>query len=104
VHSSLQFNAVEANMPEEKTPVGARVRVMDLEQNDLGLGTYNGDVAFDQDENEIPVPSNPGPFDSNPKITLDSGRVIYGFQCWWVPTNDKLEAALAEKEIGKTIN
>jgi hypothetical protein len=84
--------------------IGTRVRVMDIDKNDLGLGTYEGEVALDDNDNEIPIPYDAGPFDSNPKIRLDSGRVIYGFDCWWTPTDDQMETDLATIEsFGQTV-
>ncbi len=28
--------------------------------------------------------------DGNVKITLDNGTVLYGYECWWKPTDDPL--------------
>lgn len=52
--------------------VGA-IQKMDEETVHLfGYGVYDGDLE---------VPDNPGWF--NPRITLDSGKIVWGYQCWW---------------------
>lgn len=49
---------------------GARVRVFAADmKTDLGPGTYVGNVATE--------------LGLTPRIVLDSGKEIYGFQCWW---------------------
>jgi len=84
--------------------IGARVRVLDTDQNNLGLGTYQGEVAFDEDDNEIPVTPEMDELYRNPKILLDTGKVIYGFECWWTETDNEMEKGLAEIEkIGQPI-
>ena len=96
---------------------GTRVRVADAQGKDLGLGTYLGEIDIsdikdrwdegDDKENgstdEIEVIEDPGEeallrlcneldevslVSRTPKIVLDSGNVIYGFECWWVPEGD----------------
>lgn len=51
------------------------------------------------DENGVPDPINE-PTYTNPKITLDDGTIIWGYECWWkpIPTEigEKREAALHE--------
>jgi hypothetical protein len=61
--------------------VGARVGAMlgarDKTVRFLGYGVYQGD--------EVP-PENIGGFNMgfpNPKIVLDSGKVVWGCECWW---------------------
>lgn len=34
----------------------------------------------------------------NPTIKLDSGGVVYGFECWWC-TEDKKEKLIAGREL-----
>lgn len=48
-----------------------------------GYGTYDGD--------HVP-PDGAGFFPGmpNPRITLDDGSVVWGFQCWWGP-EDKIK-------------
>ena len=42
----------------------------------LGYGTYEGEQVPDKEAlKRLVVP--------NPKITLDDGRVVWGFECWW---------------------
>ena len=47
--------------------------------NIYGAGTYVGDVD---------LPEYAGGFNfgqSNPKIELDNGKVVFGCECWWGP-------------------
>ena len=88
--------------------IGTRVQVLSANgKQDLGFGTYMGRVLI----SEVPDDSSPSaelvvdePVEvtdeekaevaamverltvdgaTTPKITLESGDVIYGFQCWW---------------------
>ncbi len=87
----------------EETKIGARVRVLDVHHNSLGLGRYQGLVDFDEDNNEIPYVPGEDAF-GHPKILLDTGRIIYGFECWWSEVDDELEVSLAEIEkIGQQL-
>lgn len=57
--------------------IGALVSAGDGVVRLLGYGTYDGD--------EIP-PADIGGFNigwPNPKLTLDSGEVVWGCECWW---------------------
>ena len=63
------------------TRKGARVRVMSVDKDDLGLGTYQGDVTVEivwKDGESFSLPT--------PEILLDSGRTIHGYECWWTET------------------
>jgi hypothetical protein len=80
----------------DKVAIGTRVRVMDTNRRDLGLGTYQGEVAFDDDDNEVSVAPNADDLCRNPKILLDTGKIIYGFECWWSETDNEMEK-LVEK-------
>lgn len=50
--------------------------------NIFGFGTYTGD--------ELP-PTGCGVTHPCPRIQLDSGEVVWGFQCWWGPCRDEKE-------------
>lgn len=44
-----------------------------------GFGVYQGDEAppiSDQDSSE--------PVEKNPKILLDNGETVWGYECWWL--------------------
>lgn len=44
----------------------------------LGYGVYRGrDIPPDEMMQELGI--------DNPKIQLDDGRVVWGYQCWWGP-------------------
>lgn len=64
-------------MPESTPSEGGerRVRVLDVDGADMGLGTYEGDELVDiwLDGTRM----------TSPRIKLDSGDVIYGYDCWW---------------------
>lgn len=104
------MSATEAVGTEPK--IGSRVHVMSADgSKDLGLGTYMGavpmkDVLEDQTPSAVPVPEPVEMTDeeraevgamveqltedgaTTPKIVLDSGETIYGFQCWWSEIDD----------------
>jgi hypothetical protein len=80
------------------TEVGARVGAIlgaDRRTNIvefLGYGVYNGDQP-------CPAINN---FD-NPQITLDSGEVTWGCECWWGP-EDQIKTKLENySKMGYTI-
>lgn len=68
--------------------IGARVGAILGTDEDvvqfLGYGVYEGDEV--PDENAVGM----GPIvrqlqRPNPKIRLDSGKVVWGCECWWYP-------------------
>jgi hypothetical protein len=83
-----------------KVKVGERVGV--ISHNDdttmyvFGFGVYEGDF----------VPENAGGMGktlqqvgaTNPKITLDSGKIVWGCECWWGP-----EVIVKERLEGYTV-
>lgn len=89
------------------TPIGSRVGAILGADEDvvkfLGYGVYEGDEV--PDENAVGF----GPIlremkRPNPKIKLDSGKVVWGCECWWGPeeaTKKKLEryANVVETDI-----
>jgi hypothetical protein len=59
------------------TRIGAILGANDKVVNFLGYGTYDGD--------HVP-PGEVGGFNigmPNPKLVLDSGKVVWGCECWW---------------------
>lgn len=52
----------------------------------LGYGVYEGNEVPPKDVNEL-LNAVGCP---NPKITLDSGKVVWGCECWWGP-EDKVK-------------
>ena len=52
----------------------------------FGYGTYQGD--FEHPDLGFP----------NPKIMLDSGRAVWGCECWWGP-EEKVKAFIGDREI-----
>jgi len=95
-----------------KVKIGQRVRVVSADQSrDLGLGTYMGEAPMSE------IPDEPAPEcdaidhipmsaeqqevvgqlveeleagdETTPRIKLDSGETVYGFQCWWSTVDDE---------------
>ena len=54
--------------------IGAILSIKDGTVNLLGWGTYEG-------EEVPPIFSSVGI--KNPKLKLDSGHIVWGYQCWW---------------------
>jgi hypothetical protein len=64
----------------------------------FGYGTYEGD--------EVPPPGIrfmgvelSGLKQENPKIQLDSGKVVWGCECWWGPEEKVRKALEGAKEV-----
>lgn len=103
-------------MPLTKTPVGARVGALlsldAVTAKLLGYGVYDGDFEppfgpmqspLDEYQKVLAEGKANGsiPQDyvwTNPRITLDDGRVVWGCQCWWGP-----EDQIKKKVEGRTI-
>lgn len=70
--------------------IGALLSVDDEVVHFLGYGTYQGD----QLPPDFPLP--------NPKLELDDGSIVWGYQCWWGPEDavrSWLEAAGLRLEL-----
>ena len=104
------MSATEEARTEPK--IGSRVKVTSADgSRELGYGTYMGevlmkDVLEDLTPSSIPVPEPVEVTDeeraeagtmveqltengaTTPKIVLDSGETVYGFQCWWSVEDD----------------
>ncbi len=68
--------------------VGAVIGTENKEVRFLGFGVYEGDFKLPKKA----LGFNFG--QKNPKIKLDSGKVVYGCECWWCSEegmNDKLK-------------
>ncbi len=63
-----------------------------------GFGIYEGDfrppvdIRFDNDDMG-------GSGRTNPRILLDNGKVVWGFECWWSPENNIRELLKEADEI-----
>lgn len=91
-----------------RTPVGSRVGAFEsMTENEVrlfGYGVYDGDF-------EPPAgPRNPytqndmdalrelgAPF-TTPRITLDSGAVVWGLECWWGP-EEQVRAKIGNRAV-----
>lgn len=78
----------------------------------LGYGTYDGDFERPEDMGITPDEAREllvgedvvedidgealdlvvAAFNKNPRITLDSGDIVWGCECWWGPEHDLREA------------
>jgi hypothetical protein len=77
-------------MPEERK-VGIRVGAILKANKDvvhlLGYDVYDGDLTG-------------GPFKDvpNPRITLDSGEVVWGCECWW-GSEEKVKESIGTRTV-----
>jgi hypothetical protein len=81
-------------MMEAGARVGALLNATDTEINFLGFGVYEGDFALDDTAVGWMVPALKASGRTNPRIRLDSGKVVWGCECWWGP-EEKVAAMLA---------
>ena len=78
-------------MANQGSRVGAILSANDEVVNLLGYGVYSGDeIPPDGFLNEAGA--------TNPKITLDNGDVVWGYQCWWGP-EDEVKNSIAGRKI-----
>lgn len=57
----------------------------------FGYGVYEGNHIPEEGWlHEANIP--------NPKIVLDDGRSVYGYQCWWGP-EDSVKRQIGDREI-----
>lgn len=84
-------------------PVGSRVGAIlsaSLEDKTfkfLGYGVYEGDFVPHQGAAGWMTSAIRGWGHTNPRIKLDSGKVVYGCQCWWGP-EEQVQKMIAEYE------
>ena len=55
----------------------------------FGYGEYVGDEIPPEDTSYITWP--------NPKIVLDNGEVVWGFQCWW-GSEERIKEIIAKND------
>lgn len=55
----------------------------------FGWGTYEGD--------KVPPTGSPIQY-PNPCIKLDSGKQVYGFECWWGP-EEKIAKMIGGRQV-----
>lgn len=85
-------------MTEKGVRVGAILRADPEVVEFFGYGVYKGD--------EIPPEGTPGVFGidahelgiTNPKIELDSGKVVWGCMCWFAP-EDQTKKMIGDRKI-----
>ena len=70
--------------------VGAIRDANSEEVNIFGYGVYDGDKNH-------PLLGFP-----NPHITLDSGCIVWGCECWWGP-EEKIKASIGERKVNIVI-
>lgn len=81
-----------------KTEVGSRVGAIVSIKNGVALSLGNGVYSGDEVPPSTPEMAHLRMFADNnipnPKITLDSGGVVWGCECWWGPV-DQMDKRLA---------
>ena len=88
-------NLIKLNM---RVEIGSRVGAIqsaDSEKVDFyGYGVYEGEEIPSKEENEflnkLSIP--------NPKIKLDSGKFVWGYECWWGP-EDRVKEMIGERTV-----
>ena len=65
---------------------GAILRADSEEVHLLGYGVYDGDIK------------HPELGFRNPRITLDNGSVVWGFECWWGPEG-KVKKSIGDRKV-----
>lgn len=97
-----------------RTPVGSRVGAILSASADevhlLGYGVYDGDQEapfgpmgspleeYREAVREMYGADHPVPPYTNPRITLDDGRVVWGCQCWWGP-EEQIRAKIGNRKV-----
>ena len=82
--------------------IGALLSVSETEVKVLGFGIYAGEEVPTRAVGMLAEILRTTKF-PNPKLVLDSGKVVYGCECWWGP-QDTVKARIAEREArGDTI-
>jgi len=105
---------------EPGTRVGAMLSSNKEQVNLLGYGVYEGDhirpdvppfeeavkdpeikemlerASTDIERQKLMYESNP--FYKNPRIKLDNGTIVWGFQCWWGP-EDKIKDMITGRKV-----
>lgn len=75
------------------TPIGARVgAIRDSDNKNVNLFGYGVFVGYEE------PPEYKTVFGPNPKIQLDSGDVVWGYQCWWGP-EDKIREHIGDRHV-----
>ena len=68
--------------------VGAILSANDKEVKLCGYGIYEGDIT-----SPLGFP--------NPKIKLDNGKTVWGYQCWW-GSEEKVKSMIGDRKIIET--
>lgn len=74
--------------------VGAVLSANQEEVRFLGYGVYEGDLIPSKEENSFLNKS----VIKNPKLILDNGNTVWGFQCWWGP-EEKVKEMIGNRKV-----
>lgn len=74
--------------------VGAILSANNKEVELLGFGTYLGEQVPSIEENEVLHHHGV----KNPKIQLDNGSIVWGFECWWGP-EEKIKESIGNRKV-----
>lgn len=74
--------------------IGAIFSANGKEVRFLGYGKYLGEQVPSKEENEL--------FNEhkikNPKIELENGSIVWGYECWWGP-KEKIQQMIGDRKI-----
>jgi hypothetical protein len=66
----------------------------------IGWGVYEGDFVPDQAAVGVMADCLRKASHPNPRIKLDSGKIVWGCECWWGP-EDQVKAELEKYKAAK---
>ena len=85
--------------------VGAILSANEKVVNLFGYGVYDGEhiPIFDPlgvtiEEFRDAVGDDKADFPTNPRITLDSGDIVWGYECWWGP-EEEVKKMIGDREV-----
>ncbi len=86
-------------------PAGTLVEVMSVDDKRLGVGKLLNDYDGAEKSNEmvgvdeiVEAVEEGIEDDSMPRIEMPDGKVIYGYECWWIPVVVTRNAGLENEE------
>lgn len=85
---------------EPGTRVGAIESASDDEVRFFGYGVYEGEFPPDLGTSTLhgPVDEEMQKSYRNPRIRLDSGKVVWGCECWWGP-EDEIRSMIGKRRV-----
>ena len=78
--------------------VGAVESATDDTVNFFGWGFYEGDEVPDEQAAGFLAEAAREHGNTNPKILLDSGKVVWGCECWW-GSEERVQKMIGDREV-----